>query len=55
MGFIDPLKTPSPIEGITAQKELDADEWAIKTLKKKKSTLDFLNWIREKEIYRMQP
>jgi len=39
-----------PEEGVTAEKELDADEWAVKTLGNKKPALEFLNWIRDKGI-----
>lgn len=36
-----------PEEEITAQKELMADEWAVKVLKRKEPALNFLKWVEK--------
>jgi len=40
----------SPLEGITAEKELDADEWAVKVISMKKPAIEFLTWLKEKGL-----
>lgn len=39
-----------PVEEITAQKELAADQWAVRALGRKEPALEFLNWIKEQGI-----
>jgi len=42
--FGDNIKFPE--EGVTTEKELDADEWAVKALGNKKPAIEFLMWLK---------